>query len=116
MDKIRIENLEIFAKHGVFPEENFLGQKFVLSAVLHTDTRKAGLTDELSYSVHYGEVSHLIKKVVEENTWKLLETVAEAGRSHTTWQVPGNLPGSTVPWRPVAARWSATALRAAAST
>ena len=28
MDKIRIENLEIFAKHGVFPEENFLGQKF----------------------------------------------------------------------------------------
>ena len=50
MDKIRIENLEIFAKHGVFPEENFLGQKFVLSAVLHTDTRKAGLTDELSYS------------------------------------------------------------------
>ena len=62
MDKIRIENLEIFAKHGVFPEENFLGQKFVLSAVLHTDTRKAGLTDELSYSVHYGEVSHLIKK------------------------------------------------------
>ena len=52
MDKIRIENLEIFAKHGVFPEENFLGQKFVLSAVLHTDTRKAGLTDELSYSVH----------------------------------------------------------------
>lgn len=78
MDKIRIENLEIFANHGVFPEENFLGQKFVLSAVLHTDTRKAGLTDELSYSVHYGEVSHLIKKVVEENTWKLLETVAEA--------------------------------------
>lgn len=78
MDKIRIENLEIFAKHGVFPEENFLGQKFVLSAVLHTDTRKAGLTDELSYSVHYGEVSRLIKKVVEENTWKLLETVAEA--------------------------------------
>ena len=77
MDKIKIENLEIFAKHGVFPEENFLGQKFVLSAVLHTDTRKAGLTDELSYSVHYGEVSHLIKKIVEENTWKLLETVAE---------------------------------------
>ena len=30
MDKIRIENLEIFAKHGVFPEENFLGQKFTL--------------------------------------------------------------------------------------
>ena len=27
MDKIRIENLEILAKHGVFPEENFFRTK-----------------------------------------------------------------------------------------
>ena len=26
MDKIQIKNLEIFANHGVFPEENKLGQ------------------------------------------------------------------------------------------
>ena len=77
MDKIKIKDLEVFARHGVFPEENFLGQKFVISATLHTSTRKAGLTDELEYSIHYGEVSHLIKKIVEENTWKLLEKVAE---------------------------------------
>ncbi|MGN0400121.1 MAG: 2-amino-4-hydroxy-6-hydroxymethyldihydropteridine diphosphokinase [Blautia sp.] len=77
MDKIKIKDLEVFARHGVFPEENFLGQKFVISATLYTSTRKAGLTDELEYSIHYGEVSHLIKKIVEENTWKLLEKVAE---------------------------------------
>ena len=65
MDKIKIKDLEVFARHGVFPEENFLGQKFVISATLHTSTRKAGLTDELEYSIHYGEVSHLIKKIVE---------------------------------------------------
>ena len=28
-DEIRIEDLEVFANHGVFPEENTLGQKFV---------------------------------------------------------------------------------------
>lgn len=77
MDKIEIKDLEVFAKHGVFPEENALGQKFILSAVLYTDTRKAGQTDDLSQSVHYGEVSHLIKKIVEESTWKLLEKIAE---------------------------------------
>ena len=77
MDKITIKDLEVFAKHGVFPEENALGQKFIISATLYTDTRKAGRTDELSYSIHYGEVSHLIKKIAEENTWKLLEKVAE---------------------------------------
>ena len=32
-DEIRIEDLEVFANHGVFPEENTLGQKFVVSAV-----------------------------------------------------------------------------------
>lgn len=77
MDKIKIRNLEIFARHGVYPEENTLGQKFVISAVLHTGTRKAGITDELEYSVNYGEVSHFITKFVEEHTWKLLESVAE---------------------------------------
>lgn len=77
MDKIKIYDLEIFAKHGVYPEENVLGQKFVISAVLHTSTRKAGITDELEYSVNYGEVCHFIKRFVEDNTWKLLERVAE---------------------------------------
>lgn len=77
MDKITIQNLEIFAKHGVFPEENVLGQKFILSAVLYTDTRKAGRTDDLEHSIHYGEVSHFIKNFVEGHTFKLLESVVE---------------------------------------
>lgn len=77
MDKIEIKNLEIYANHGVFPEENVLGQKFVISATLYTDTRKAGLTDELTASIHYGEVSHMISKFTKEHTYKLLETLAE---------------------------------------
>ena len=43
-DKIEIKELEIFANHGVYPEENVLGQKFVISATLFTHTRQAGLT------------------------------------------------------------------------
>ena len=41
-DKIKIEELEVFANHGVFPEENTLGQKFLVSAALYTQTRRAG--------------------------------------------------------------------------
>lgn len=77
MDRITIRRLEVFANHGVFPEENTLGQKFVISAVLHTDTRKAGRTDKLEYAVNYGEVSHFIQTFVTKHTWKLLECVAE---------------------------------------
>lgn len=77
MDKITIDKLEIFANHGVYPEENVLGQKFVISVVLYTSTRKAGVADELSFSVNYGEVSHFIRKYMTEHTWKLLECAAE---------------------------------------
>ena len=56
MDKIKIRNLEVFAKHGVYPEENVLGQKFMLSADLYTDTRPAGMSDDLNLSINYGEV------------------------------------------------------------
>lgn len=77
MDKIKIKNLEVFAKHGVFPEENKLGQKFLVSAVLYTDTRKAGMTDELAASIHYGEVSQFIDTYMKEHTFRLIERAAE---------------------------------------
>ena len=77
MDKIHIKNLEVFAKHGVFPEENVLGQKFVISAVLYASTREAGKTDDLTKSIHYGEVSQFITEFMKQNTFKLLETAAE---------------------------------------
>ena len=41
-DEIRIENLEFFANHGVYPEETRLGQKFMISLTMYTDTRRAG--------------------------------------------------------------------------
>lgn len=76
-DQIKITDLEVFANHGVFPEENKLGQKFLVSAVLYTDTRKAGKTDDLTSSIHYGEVSAFITKYMKEHTYQLLERVAE---------------------------------------
>ena len=77
MDQIRIENLELFCNHGAKPEENVLGQKFYVSATLHLDTRKAGLTDDLAASAHYGKVSRRIKAVMENNTYQLIERCAE---------------------------------------
>ena len=104
MDRIRIQELEVFANHGVFPEENALGQKFVLSAVLYTDTRKAGMTDDLSASIHYGEVSQMIRDFVEGHTFKLLESVVERLAVELLTKVP-NLNRVWLeiqkPWAPV---------------
>ena len=77
MDKIKIKDLEVFANHGAFPEENVLGQKFVVSATMYLDTREAGKSDDLTKSVHYGEVCHFIRKFAEDHVFKLIETLAE---------------------------------------
>lgn len=89
MDRIYIKRLEFFAKHGVFPEENVLGQKFIISAVLHTDIREAGKTDDLAKSIHYGEVSHMMKTYLEEHTFALLERAVETLAEKMLLEIPG---------------------------
>ncbi len=77
MDIIKIENLEIYAYHGVYPEENKLGQSFYINAALYTDTRQAGLSDELTHSTNYGEVCHFMTDWMKQHTCKLIEGAAE---------------------------------------
>lgn len=77
-DEIRIDNLEVFAYHGVCPEEKINGQPFYVNAVLYTDIRPAGLEDDLSLSTNYGEICHFINNWMKENMYDLIETVAES--------------------------------------
>lgn len=77
MDSIRIENLEVYCHHGVLKEENVLGQKFLVSLVLYTDIKKAGVSDDLTYSIDYAEVSHFVEKQMKEKNFKLIEAAAE---------------------------------------
>ena len=76
-DEIKITDLEVFANHGVFPEENTLGQKFVFTIKLYTDTRLAGRTDEIEDSINYGDVASFVTEYTKTHTVKLLETAAE---------------------------------------
>ncbi|MBQ8969736.1 MAG: 2-amino-4-hydroxy-6-hydroxymethyldihydropteridine diphosphokinase [Lachnospiraceae bacterium] len=77
MDCITIENLEVFGNHGVLEEEKKVGQKFLVTAKLYLDLKFAGIDDDLSESVHYGKVSHLIYDHMKENTYHLIEAAAE---------------------------------------
>lgn len=77
MDKIIIENLELIAEHGVFKEEKFLGQKFIISVEMTTDTREAGKTGNLNASTHYGFVADDIEKIFTSESFDLIETCAE---------------------------------------
>ncbi len=76
-DEIHIEELEVFANHGVFPEETRLGQKFLISLILYTDSRNAGKTDCLEKSVDYGEVSKFVTEYTKSHPCRLIEAAAE---------------------------------------
>ena len=77
MDIIRIENLKIFAYHGVFEEEKRNGQDFYVNARLVSDLKKAGMTDCLTDSTHYGEVCQQIEKSLTKENYDLIERAAE---------------------------------------
>jgi len=77
VDKINIKRLEVFAYHGVLPQEKKHGQVFVVSAELYLDLSVAGKIDDLNETVDYGEICHVIKAFVIDNRFDLIETVAE---------------------------------------
>lgn len=88
-DQIIIKNLEVFANHGVFPEEQKLGQKFIVTAVLYTDTRQAGKTDDLSDSIDYGSICQTICRFLTTHTYQLLERAAECLAEELLLHTPG---------------------------
>lgn len=76
MDKIFLSGMKFYSYHGVFAEENKLGQIFIVDAVLTLDLKEAGKTDDLETTINYGEAYQLIEKEMETPS-KLLEHVAE---------------------------------------
>ncbi|GGG87860.1 dihydroneopterin aldolase [Paenibacillus radicis (ex Gao et al. 2016)] len=76
MDKMTLQGMQFFGYHGVFPEENRLGQKFGVDLELKIDLEQAAQTDELSQSVDYSQLHALTKEVVEGTPYKLIEALA----------------------------------------
>ncbi len=77
MDEIRIEELQVKAYHGVYEDEKEKGQNFFVNATLYTNTRPAGLTDDLERSTDYARICSLIRSVLIRESYDLIETVAE---------------------------------------
>ena len=75
-DRITLTGLRVRGRHGVLPEERRDGQDFVVDAVLHLDLRLAGADDDLTKTVHYGELAEALAAVVAGEPVDLLETLA----------------------------------------
>lgn len=77
LDKIILKGLNFYAYHGALKEENVIGQKFIIDLELYCDLKRAGETDDLTQSVNYAKVYEIVKDICENNTFKLIEALAE---------------------------------------
>ncbi|OBZ15457.1 MULTISPECIES: dihydroneopterin aldolase [Bacillales] len=75
MDSMTIKGMKFYGYHGVFPEENKLGQQYYVDIELLMDLEQAGLTDDLSLTVNYAEIHALAKTIVEGPPFKLIEAL-----------------------------------------
>ena len=71
-----IDNLEVFANHGLFEEENKLGQKFIFDIECELHYKKAMLSDEMTDSISYADIVEVVVKTATTNTFNLLERLA----------------------------------------
>jgi dihydropteroate synthase len=76
-DRIRLVGLRAHGFHGVFPEERRKGQEFVVDVTAWLDLAPAGRDDDLTRTVHYGELAEQLVAAVERDPVSLIETVAE---------------------------------------
>jgi dihydroneopterin aldolase len=76
-DRILLEGMVFYGRHGTLPPERELGQPFVVDVELRLDLRPAGLSDDLTRTVDYGEVHRRTREIVEGPPVNLTETVAE---------------------------------------
>ncbi len=75
-DRITLTGLTVRGNHGVFPAEREHGQDFVLDITLWLDLTAAARGDDLTKTVHYGELAELAAGIVGGPPRDLIETVA----------------------------------------
>lgn len=77
MDKIYVKDLEVYAFHGVNKQEKEMGQRFLISLELSLDLREAGISDDLTKTVNYGELSLAVEEEFKKESYDLIEKSAE---------------------------------------
>jgi len=76
-DTIRVHNLDLAAKHGVYDEERKEGRRFSIDVDVRLGPAPAGQTDALGDTVDYRDVAQAVVDVMEGPSVHLIETLAE---------------------------------------
>ena len=76
-DRIRLSGLRVRGRHGVYDFERADGQDFVIDAELEVDLAPAAASDDVTDTVHYGELAGRLAEIVAGEPVNLIETLAD---------------------------------------
>ena len=76
--KIHLNEMVFYGYHGVHDEERKLGQRFIVSASLHTNSALDAGIRNLEDTVDYTRVFADIKEIMESRQFQLLECCANS--------------------------------------
>ena len=77
-DRIELRAMRFDGCHGVSEEERAAPQPFEVDVELELDLGPAGRADELERTVDYGAAFEMVRGIVEERSFRLLEALADA--------------------------------------
>jgi dihydroneopterin aldolase len=75
-DLIEIKGIKSFGYHGVFESENIIGQDFYVDVVLEIDLTRASVSDDVSDTVNYAEITDLVVEEITGERVALIEKLA----------------------------------------
>jgi len=77
-DVLRLRNMRFYGYHGLFPEEEALGQPFEVDVELIRDLSAAGSSDDPADTVDYVAIYRLVEEVMTlDQRCKLVEALAQ---------------------------------------
>ncbi|MFF2634236.1 dihydroneopterin aldolase [Microbacterium sp. NPDC058021] len=76
LDEIAVTGIRAYGHHGVYPDERREGQEFVADVVLYLSTAAAARSDDVTDTVHYGELAEQVAAILAGDPVDLLETLA----------------------------------------
>jgi len=77
MDKILLEGLSFFGRHGCHAAERELGQKFIVDIELECDLSASCASDDLNDTLDYVAIYNAAREVIEGESVQLLEVLAQ---------------------------------------
>lgn len=75
MGLIKIENMEFYAFHGHYREEQIVGNRFIVDLTIETDMSVPSKSDNLRDAVNYQKAYQIVKEQMEKKSY-LLENIA----------------------------------------